>query len=163
MSFSAKGQTLLKGIEQLRLKPYDDQTGKEITEWIGGATIGYGRLIEESDWDKYKDGITKEQADTLFKVDGEDYIDKVNVSLKVNVTQQEFDALVIFCYNIGEAGLSSSSVIKLINDPAAKTPYSSLEKAWKAWDKADGKVNNGVINRRSAEWNIYSKGIYARW
>ena len=165
MSFGEKGIALLKGIEQLRLKPYDDQTGKEITDWIEeGITIGYGHLIkEESEWELYKDGITKEQAERLFKYDGQNYIDRVNASLKVKVTQQQFDALVILCYNIGKTGLASSSVIKLINDPAAKTPYASLEKAWKAWDKSQGKVNKGVINRRNAEWNIYSRGIYARW
>lgn len=164
MILGPEGEALLKEIEQLRLKPYDDQTGKNISQWIGGATIGYGHFIkEESEWDYYKEGITKEEADTLFMEDSQKYIDRVNESLDVKVSQQQFDALVILCYNIGKAGLATSSVIKLINNLDAKTPYTSLEKAWKAWDKSQGKVNEGLVNRRNAEWTIYSKGIYTRW
>lgn len=43
---SNDGQNLLKNIEKLRLKPYNDQNGKEITSYVKGATIGYGHLIE---------------------------------------------------------------------------------------------------------------------
>jgi len=43
---SNQGMGLLKSIEKLRLKPYDDQTGKEISSWVKGATIGYGYLID---------------------------------------------------------------------------------------------------------------------
>lgn len=71
--------------------------------------------------------------------------------------------MIIFSFNIGRKGFSSSSAVKLINDPTAKTDYEDLESAWKAWNKSEGKVNNGVINRRNAEWNIYSKEIYKRW
>ncbi len=164
MSLGPEGVALLKGIEQLRLKPYDDQTGKSISKWSWGATIGYGHLItKESEWVHYKEGITKEEADALFMEHSVKFIDQVNESLKVKVTQHQFDALVIFCFNIGETGLATSSVIKLINNPDAKTPYACLENAWKAWNKSQGAVNRGVVNRRKCEWNIYSKGIYARW
>ena len=63
---SPEGCRLLQSVEELRLLPYDDQTGKTITEWLEGATIGYGYLIPEDEWDIYKDGITREMAETLF-------------------------------------------------------------------------------------------------
>lgn len=51
---SNDGQNLLKNIEKLRLKPYNDQNGKEITSYVKGATIGYGHLIGQNEWDLYK-------------------------------------------------------------------------------------------------------------
>ena len=58
---------------------------------------------------------------------------------------------------------AGSSVVKLVNDPATPTAFSSLEAAWKVWNKSQGKVNQGLIHRRQCEWNIYSQGIYKRW
>ena len=60
-------------------------------------------------------------------------------------------------------GFSSSAVLKLVNDPTAKTAHKDLESAWKAWNKSQGIVNAGLVNRRNAEWNIYSENIYQRW
>lgn len=59
---SEKGLRLLKGIETLRLMPYDDQTGKETKVWTMGATIGYGHLINQAEWGAYKNGITETAA-----------------------------------------------------------------------------------------------------
>ncbi|EOB4244141.1 hypothetical protein ACIT2J_001859, partial [Campylobacter jejuni] len=66
---SNDGQNLLKNIEKLRLKPYNDQNGKEITSYVKGATIGYGHLLGQNEWDLYKNGITLQEADKLFKSD----------------------------------------------------------------------------------------------
>lgn len=160
---STKAITLLKGIEKLALESYDDQTGKKIDKWVKGATIGYGHLIHKSDWEKYKAGISKAEADSLFKKDIRPFVNTVNSSVKVALSQNEFDALVILAFNIGAGAFKSSSVLKMINDPSAKTPYSSIEAAWKAWNKSQGKVMRGLNNRRNSEWNIYEKGIYKRW
>lgn len=155
--------TLLKGIESLHLKPYDDQTGKDITAWVKGATIGYGHLIAKADWDDYKAGFSVEEADTLFSEDLAPFCTAVGSAITVPIKQNEFDALVILAFNIGQGNFSTSSVVKLVNDSAAKTSYASLELAWKAWNTSQGKVMKGLDNRRQAEWNIYSEGTYARW
>jgi len=160
---SAQATTLLKGIEKLALKPYDDQTGKEIAQWCKGATIGYGHLISSSEWETYKNGITTEQADTLFNADVGPTVRLVNRVIKAQLTQQKFDALVILAFNIGEGGFSNSSVVKMINEPSTLTAYSTLEAAWKAWNKSQGNVMKGLDNRRQAEWNIYNSGIYKAW
>ena len=160
---SAKGSDLLKSIEQLRFDPYDDQTGKSISSWVKGATIGYGHLIASGEWNKYMDGITQDQADTLFMRDLEPFVNAVRSKVTAEISQNQFDALVIFVFNIGVNGFSTSSALKLVNDPAAVTDYPSLEAAWKAWNKSQGKVMQGLVNRRNAEWDIYSKNIYQRW
>jgi GH24 family phage-related lysozyme (muramidase) len=162
-TLSKQGIDLLKSIEELAVKPYDDQTGKEITSWVKGATIGYGHLIKKSEWEKYKIGITEPQALNLFKNDLAPYNQKVSLLVKVSILQHEYDALVILAYNIGRAAFASSSVLKLVNDPSAVTPYISLEKAWMAWNKSQGKYMKGLANKRQAEWKIYSKNIYQKW
>lgn len=163
LTMSPEAVALLKAIETLRLTPYDDQTGGTITNWVEGATIGYGHLIAKNEWNTYKDGITVEGADALFLADAEPFERVVGESITVGVQQYEFDAMVILAFNIGPSGFRNSSVAKLVNDPKAVTTYASLEDAWKSWNKSQGKVNKGLINRRAAEWRIYTSATYARW
>lgn len=162
-SFSTKGVNLLKSIEELATKPYDDQTGRDITAWVKGATIGYGHLISSAEWSKYKDGITEAQAQSLFQSDLSPFVNTVKTKVTAMITQNEFDAMVLLTFNIGQQAFADSSALKLINNPNAVTSYTSLEAAWKAWNKSQGVVNKGLTNRRQAEWNIYTKGIYQKW
>lgn len=163
---SEKGADLLKSIEELRLEPYDDQTGEKIDRWsfwMNGATIGYGHLISQDEWDKHRNGITKEGADMLFFRDLDSFERGVNRMVERKLYQQEFDALVILAFNIGLGNFSRSSVRKLVNDDEASTPYASLEDAWKAWNRSQGKIMKGLINRREAEYKIFTEGEYVRW
>lgn len=163
LTMSPEAVELLQAIETLRLQPYDDQTGEDIDVWVKGATIGYGHLIAEDDWDTYKDGITAEQAADLFRADAEPFERTVGEVISVGVQQYEFDAMVILAFNIGRSGFRNSSVATLVNDPSAETSFATLEAAWKAWNKSQGRVNRGLVNRRDAEWRIYTSAIYARW
>lgn len=162
-SLSAKGSALLKSIETLATKPYDDQTGNVIDHWVKGATIGYGHLILQDEWENYRHGISEEQASALFEADLQPFVNTVGSSVKVALAQNQFDALVILTFNIGETNFVGSSVLKLINDPAANTPYSGLEQAWKAWNRSQGRENAGLNNRRQAEWKIFSEAVYEKW
>ncbi|EOH5322636.1 lysozyme [Campylobacter jejuni] len=124
---SNDGQNLLKNIEKLRLKPYNDQNGKEITSYVKGATIGYGHLIGQNEWDLYKNGITLQEADKLFKSDLLPFENAVKNSINSSLAQNEFDALVILCFNIGIDNFKNSSVAKIIN--GEKTGYKTLKEA----------------------------------
>jgi hypothetical protein len=104
-----------------------------------------------------------DQADALFAGDLAPFEAAVNKGVTADIAQNQFDACVIFAFNIGTNGFLTSSALKLINDPNASTSYDSLEAAWKAWDKSQGKVSRGLQNRRDAEWKIYSQGVYERW
>lgn len=107
----------MKNIETLRVKPYDDQTGNTISNYVRGATIGYGHLISTvEEFNQYKDGITEIEADELFKEDLAPFEKVViNAINKENFTQNEFDALVILSFNIGKNSFKNSSVVKIIN------------------------------------------------
>lgn len=163
MTLSNNVRELPQPIEQLSTSPHDAQTGGDITQWVKGATIGYGHLISQAEWSKYKDGITAEQASELFSKDLKPYVNIVNRKVTGNVRQNEFDAMIILAFNIGTDAFSGSSVLKLVNDPNAKTGYANLESAWKAWKRSQGVVNKGLINRRKAEWDIYNSGRYKKW
>jgi len=166
MIMSIKGTNLLKLIEEFRAYPYDDQTGDDTEVWEPGATIGYGHLISKAEWPNFCGRrISTFEADRIFAKDLFPFElcvkDAIESSFKL--FKNEYDALVMLAFNIGRSGFASSSVVKLINDEHAETSYDSLEQAWMAWNKSQGKVMRGLINRRNAEWQIYSNGIYERW
>lgn len=163
---SKKGIDFLKAIEEYRSYPYDDQTGEEIEVWVPGATIGYGHLISESEWPQYSGrSINQLEADYIFSEDLVPFESAVMgaISNSFQLLEHQFDALVMLAFNIGKGGFSNSSVVKLINDPSANTSYDDLESAWMAWNKSQGKVMRGLINRRGAEWQIYASGTYEMW
>ncbi len=83
-------------------KPYDDQVGinKIITEWVKGVAIGYGHVIVKGDWAKYRNGITKTGADTLFKADLIPFVSTVKAKVTATITQNKFDVMVILTFNI---------------------------------------------------------------
>jgi type VI secretion system secreted protein VgrG len=151
----------------LRLKPYDDQTGNSVATWIKGTTIGYGHLVSAGEWIKYKSGIAEMQADDLFRADVAPFERAVGEVISTGLQQYQFDALVIFCFNIGIEGFRNSKVAQLINAPDSATQAAALEVAlegaWKSWNKSQGKFSAGLVNRRAAEWRIYTEAVYARW
>ena len=157
---SARGRSLLKRLEGVRLTPYDDQTGLAITQWVAGATIGVGHLIDQSEWSRFSSGITRQEAETLLAQDVAPYEGEIRKVVTRSLSQSEFDALVIFAFNIGRRAFSESSMVRLLNNPGASTGYPSLESAWKAWNKSQGKVMQGLNNRRAAEWKLFNQGVY---
>jgi hypothetical protein len=69
-TISDKGISLVKSLETHRTKPYDDETGEEITGREEDATSGYGRLMKKkAGWVEDKAGINESQALTLFRND----------------------------------------------------------------------------------------------
>jgi lysozyme len=160
LTLSDRGLTMLKKREALSLKPYDDQTGTEISAWISGATIGYGHLISQGDWKKIAHGITSTQAESLLMEDLTPFVKTVQRGVTAKINQPQFDALVIFCFNVGRDAFLNSTVLRLVNDPTAVSSYPNLEAAWMAWSKSQGKQMQGLINRRKSEWALYSRGVY---
>ena len=162
-TLSDKGLAWLKQVEGLRLQPYDDQTGKPTVCWVRGATVGYGHLIEPAEWPSLGCGVSQDAAEKMLCRDLAPFERGVSKTIQASLNTNQFDALVILCYNIGIGNFQRSSLSKMINDSKARTPFSNVETAWKAWSRSQGKVMQGLLNRRNAEWNMYARGVYAHW
>ena len=138
---------------------YDDQTGKPIAPnqpLPRGATIGYGHLIKPGE--DFIAGITEERATELLRADIAITERTVQDCITAPLTQNQFDALVIFAYNIGAKNFMGSTVVKYINNPDFHSiRYPSLESAWRAWNKSCGHEIGGLNSRRNQEWILFNK------
>ena len=95
--------------------------------------------------------ITKERAIQLAKNVVKSFEEQVNKSILLPMTQNQFDALVLLCYNIGKSGFAGSSVVKNFN-------AGNLQKAadsFLLWNKAGGRVVQGLVNRRNKERSLF--------
>lgn len=146
MKTSQSGVNLIKGFEGKRLNAYDDG--------VGVWTIGFGTI-------KYPDGVRVKKGDTCTEARAELYLknDLVNFEKAINrlvevpLNQNQFDALASFTYNLGETNLSSSTLLKKLN---AKD-YTGASNEFLKWNRAGGKVLNGLVRRREAERNLFLK------
>jgi lysozyme len=146
MILDNKGYLFITKHEGLRLKPY--LCPAKI------PTIGYGNCY-------YSDGkrvtlldkdITKQQAFEMFKEIANRFAKRVDTLVTSNINQNQFNALVSFAYNVGTGNFASSTLLKKVN----KNPNDLTIKAeFLRWNKANGKVINGLTNRRIEEADLY--------
>jgi GH24 family phage-related lysozyme (muramidase) len=67
------------------------------------------------------------------------------------VVQCQFDALVSWTFNLGAGNLNSSTMLKKLNNQE----YDEVAPQMKRWNKANGKVLEGLVRRREAEALLY--------
>ena len=144
MQTSDKGIALIKQFEGCKLTAYQGS--------VGVWTIGYG-------WTKPVDGkpiragmtIKQETAERLLKTGLVSYENDVSRLVKVDLTQGQFDALVSFTYNLGARSLSTSTLLRKLN----AGDYAGASDEFLRWNKAGGKVLNGLTRRREAERALF--------
>ena len=135
MRISQEGVNLIKHFEGCRLEAYKCPAGV----W----TIGYGHTKGV----KPGDQITKAVADSLLVEELEEYEKAVNDAVTISIDQCMFDALVSWTYNLGPSNLNASTMLKVLNSG----DYDGVPAQIKRWNKAGGKVLEGLIRRREAE------------
>lgn len=147
MQTSEKGIKNIKDFEGCSLTAYPDPG-------TGGApwTIGYG-WTHPVDGKPIKPGMTikQEAADRLLKTGLVSYENDVLKMAKVKLTQGQFDALVSFAYNVGSRALSTSTLLRKLNDGDVNGAADEFLR----WNKAGGKVLNGLTRRREAERALF--------
>jgi lysozyme len=144
MTTSQKGIDFIAKEEGLVLKPYLDSV-KKPTIGIGSTYWEDGRPVSMSD-----KPITKERAFELFRTTLKRYEAQVNKSIPRPINQNQFDALVSLCYNIGTSGFASSTVAKRVN---ANPCDPSIREWFEAWRNAGGKPI--LLSRRKREATLY--------
>jgi lysozyme len=144
MKFSDNGLELLKVLEGFRAKPYADSGGK--------MTVGYGHLIVPGDGVGGNDDIiTVSKATELLSNDVSRTVGGVNNSVTSTITQNQFDALVIFAYNVGIGAFSKSTLLRMLN----AGDVAGAAEQFLRWDKVNGVSVSGLHNRRLAEQKLF--------
>lgn len=147
MQTSDKGIALIKQFEGCKLTAYPDPG-------TGGApwTIGYG-WTQPVDGKPVRPGMTIDQAtaDRLLKTGLVSYENDVSRLVKVKLSQGQFDALVSFTYNLGSRSLSTSTLLSKLN----AGDYAGAADEFPRWNKAGGKILNGLTRRREAERALF--------
>jgi lysozyme len=143
MEYSAAGLDLTEREEALRLTAYYD-SGGILTNGYGhtGPDVHVGQVI------------TRDQAVIWIKQDTAKAVAAVNASVRVRVTQQEFDSLVDFTFNVGVHAFETSTLLKKLN----AGDYAGANAAFKSWVFVKGQVNKGLYNRRQAEQDEFTSG-----
>lgn len=152
---SAEGIALLKQFEGFRAKPYWD-----VSQW----SVGYGTRCPEDKralWTEV--GITEQEAEGLLFT----YVNKFGAALdsfiekyNLNLNQYQYDALMLFTYNVGSGWMNQSGLLRsaVINGATGN----DFIYPFVLWCKADRVFSNGLIERRLAEANLYLNGVYGR-
>ena len=139
MKISEEGKNLIKKFEGCELEAYKCAAGV----W----TIGYGHIKTAVEGMK----IDQATANELFDEEMGEYETYVNTAVTVPLSQNQFDALVSWVFNLGNGNLNASTMLKVINSG----DHAGVPAQIKRWNKAGGKVLEGLIRRREAEALLY--------
>jgi len=147
-ALSVNGRHILKNLEGLRLEAYADAVGKQ--------TIGYGHLMAPGE----KKQISMDEANTLFMHDLQRFVDELNrdclLSIDTHPNQNQFDALVIFMYNVGIGAWHGSTARHFFLDGK----YAFIPKELLKWvHDSYGHVIPGLSNRRNNEILLFNLPI----
>jgi lysozyme len=135
MNISEEGINLIKKFEGCKLEAYQDA--------VGVWTIGYGHTKNVHEGQVIK----QKEAESMLVHELLEYCHHVEKALEVELTQNQFDALVSWTYNLGPTNLNRSTMLKVVN----ANNMSEVPTQIKRWNKAGGKILDGLVRRRKAE------------
>lgn len=146
MKLSDKGYDLIKRFEGYSDRPYKCPAGI--------STIGYGNTYYPNGTKvKITDPkITKEYANEILAHIADEFAADVLKLVKSKISVNQLNALTSFAYNVGVNNLAKSTLLKLVN---INPNDAMIAKEFLKWNKAGGKVLNGLTNRRIAESALY--------
>lgn len=139
MTTSDSGIAFIKSFEGLKLTAYRDSGGV--------LTIGYGHTggLHEAET------ITEAQAEAFLAQDLIPAENAANAHVKVPMTQNQFDALVDFTFNLGIGAFEGSHLLKFLNAGDKMGAANEFSK----WNHINGVVSSGLLRRRLAERDLF--------
>lgn len=150
---------LLKQWEGLVLYAYDDQDTsrpprpiREGDHVAGQLTIGYGHTRTTKPGMK----ITAAQAERLLRADLAEFERAVSNGVTVDLTDNQFSALVSFAFNVGADAFRKSTLLRRLN----AGDYAAVPAQLARWNKDNGRVVKGLVNRRAAEAGLWARGSF---
>lgn len=157
-----EGRNKIKGWEALILYAYDDfdKGSKKIfikpgMKVKGTLTIGWGHT--GSDVTPGLE-ITQEQAEAFLSEDLAPAERAVSTLVTVELSDNQFAALVSFTFNVGVTAFKTSSLLRKLN----AGDYNAVPSELMKWTKSKGQQMTGLVNRRSAEAGLWAKGSYVQ-
>jgi lysozyme len=138
-TLGSAGENLIKSFESLKLTAYPDQKGIPTIGWGHTKGVALGHTC------------TPEQAETWFQEDTQEAVHGVDTSIQTNVTQNQFDALVSFTFNVGVGAEAHSTLAKLVN----ARDFAGAAAEFPKWDHVNGVPNAGLLRRRQAEQALF--------
>ncbi len=165
MQQSASGEAFTQKWEGTINYVYDDARSPP-ARWVkntavdGNLTAGTGHLLSAAEAKQWTGKtITVAQINAWYDVDNNEAERAVNTLVKVKLTQNQFDALVDFVFNIGVTAFATSTLLKKLN----KGDYASVSAELMKWTKTRIKgvrVNSaGLQARRAAEGVLFNSGV----
>ena len=124
--------------EGARNKAYKDSKGL----W----TIGVGHLIKSDEQHLITATLTDDQVEELLRSDLKWCSEAVESSVKVPLTQAQFNALYSLCFNIGETNFRKSTVVRKLNEK----DYQGAADAILMWNKPEV-----LVKRRQRERALF--------
>ena len=135
---------LIKKWEGCKLESYKCSAG----HW----TIGYGNTFYEDNTKvKQGDKITQKRAEALLINLLPKFESIVNKKITISLNQNQYDSLVSYTWNTG----GSDTLFKMINKKASDKDIRTCFET--KYISANGKVLQGLVNRRKDEANLYFK------
>ncbi|MBX2907289.1 MAG: lysozyme [Taibaiella sp.] len=149
MHLSDEGYSLLEKLEGFSPELYSLKDG--------GFTIGFGFFVPYGEANKWKKGITIEEAEVIIREKVPAYEDQVKQYINVPLTQTEFDALTMLAYNLGGFAKATS----IVNDINSGGDFGKLQHDWMRFvhSKAPN-VMKGLMNRRKDELRVRNEMYY---
>lgn len=140
-TLSANGANLIKTYEAFRPTTYLP-TPRDV------PTIGWGHTAGV----KMGDTCTTQQAETFFQQDTASAVREINQHVTVPLNQNEFDALVSLCFNIGAANFQNSTLLAMLNNGQRRDLVAAQ---FSRWNKQAGRVLEGLTARRAKEAALF--------
>ena len=134
---------LIKQFEGFRSKAYQDS--------VGVWTIGYGTTRINGQPVKAGMTITEDQALQLVQQEVNKLWSQIEQILRVNLNQNQMNALVDFAYNLGFNALKTSTLMNKVNTG----DFNGAASQFSRWVYAGGKVLPGLVKRREAEKQLF--------
>ena len=141
MKLGERGTEILKYFEGCKLTAYQDS--------VGVWTIGYGHTKGVYDGMT----ITQDQAEQMLLSELEEYEGYIENMVTVPLTQNQFDALVVWIYNLGPTNFRNSTLLKELN----AGNYNAAGQEITRWNKEGGKVLAGLEKRREAAAELFNE------
>lgn len=121
----------------------------------GYPTIGYGHVVLKHEKEKFKNGITQEEAEELLILDLAKREIKITPWIKVEIHPWMFDAILSFVFNVGIWAFYRSTLRRKLN----RGEFYDAANEFLKWVYAGGRKLKGLVRRRQAERELFLEGL----